>query len=148
MACPNCESLQVNADTYYHQRDCPDYGGKDKDADILRNKLNGVELGMWADTVLASHPKNLMAKKPIVTVIGKDEYDTPIYRVTWTYPGFSLVFERAERDHPKYGRLSVYAVQEILSNNEHKRKRRQYRSVRRSGKQKGGHIGTLGNRRK
>ena len=89
----------------------------------MREKLNGVELGMWADTILAIFPKSMMVREPVV--IGNEGADTlgnAKYVVKWVYPGFTLTFNRAEMNDAKFGMISVYAVQQIDVNN-HKPKR-------------------------
>lgn len=129
-----CEVLEVSKGNFAHQQDCYDYE-EDLDADQLRKALKGVELGWWADQVLDIHPKrrilNMGKKQVNKKHVRLDSYfadleeDHPHYQykdsyiVDWILPGVTLVMARGFTLDPMTGdELSVYAVQEIRSNNE------------------------------
>ena len=132
-----CERLEVKDKVYAHQKDCHSYV-KDLDADELRGILKGVQLRDWADTVLVIHPR-----RQILNVGGKgvnkdsvwlDPYFTDLpddhphakfkdsYVVEWVLTGVTLVLARGFTLDPTTGNeMSVYAVQEIKTNDERKR---------------------------
>lgn len=113
----------MNASDVLHQDDCPLYEGG-IDADKMRERLNGVEIGMWADTVLTIHPRSKMVMEPIV--VGNEGEDTlrnAKYIVNWVYPGFTLTFARGVKNDPRFGDMSIYAVQKIQENDYQNKKR-------------------------
>jgi len=132
-----CEVLEVKDDTWAHQKQCEQYD-PELDADKLRIALKGIELRYWADMVLEVHPKRRIINRGDKGInkdhIWLDPYfqDLPedhphakfkeSYVVEWVYQGFTLVMARGFTEDPLTGKgISVYAVQEIKSNNERKR---------------------------
>ena len=132
-----CEVLEIKKGEYAHQAHCFEYE-EDLDADKLRKVVKDVRLGWWADQVLEIHPKrrilNMGKKELNKKYVKLDIYfrdlkeDHPHFKykesfvVEWILPGATLVIARGFTLDPMTGdELSVYAVQEIRSNNERKR---------------------------
>lgn len=133
-----CEVLEIKKDVFAHQSLCSGYDGTE-DADRLRKALKTVELGWWADTVIELHPKRQilnMTKDGLSKehtwrdpkfIDLEDDHPFKKYEdsliVEWVLPGVTLTLARGFTLNPMTGSdMSVYAVQEIRSNDERKRK--------------------------
>ena len=139
-----CDRVEIKDGEYAHQRICEHYQDG-LDAERLKRTLKGVELRWWSDQVLEVHPKRQILN--MVMIDGKlglakeyielDPYfeelaeDHPHFKykssyiIQWILPGVTLVLGRGFTLDPFTGKeMSVYAVQEIRSNDERKTPRK------------------------
>ena len=120
MTCSKCKFVPTSPTTCVHSKDCEDYQSGIT-AEELTERLGGIQLFMHSDLVLLLKDKTEQVRKPNVLGVGSFEGSQPNYVVQWFYPGVTLQFERANFDHPEFGKVSVYAVQKIEENNHAKR---------------------------
>lgn len=82
---------------------------------MLLTEWEGVELGMWAGSVLVLHP-NTEWIKPALALMDKelsDELGYDCLIVTWYYKDVNIVLEIAEVE-TLTGTVKPYAVQKII----------------------------------
>lgn len=129
----SCKKLWVGMrdkkEIYFHQATCPDFDGND--ADVLRKRLNGVEIGTNADMALDLLGKSMKRENLGIDPQYKDD-PNPNYTnsliVRWDYPGFSLIFARGVAN-TRWGKISAYCVQKIETNDlEIKKGKKPFRS--------------------
>lgn len=78
----------------------------------------GLDVGAWADRVLQQWPKEQMLHAgPLVLGLDNDvpEPYGPSYVIAWCYPQFTFIIAKGFNRIP---RVEVYAVQEVLFNDE------------------------------
>lgn len=135
-----CNALEIKLGVFAHQSHCKNFDGEEN-ADRLRTVLNNVRIGWWADQVLEIFGKDNLLNRGEKQVnkehIWIDPYFDKLeeshpharykesYVVEWVYPGFTLQIARGFTLDPLSGKeISVYAVQEMKSNNERKKRKR------------------------
>jgi hypothetical protein len=75
-------------------------------------KYNDIVIGTWADTVLEKMSGKTMLRAP--EVIGNNpDPEVAGLVVKWHYEDVVFTIARGVTDHPVYGKIMVYAVQEI-----------------------------------